>query len=123
LRRWLLAIVVILGISTVIAAESESLTSASTGGELPSTGVGGMASASAGIEGVVPIPARVVTPAGFERGLRVKVPLMVGPGAATLAGVAARRRKGYRHQTCRLSLAQRAWSFRRRGPPLLLPLA
>jgi hypothetical protein len=64
-----------------------------------------------------------VTPAGFERGLRVKVPLMVGPGAATLAGVAARRRKGYRHQTCRLSLAQRAWSFRRRGPPLLLPLA
>ena len=123
MRRWLFAIVVVLGISTVIAGESESLTSASMGGELPSTGMGSLASASAGIEGVLPIPARVVIPAGFERGLRVKVALMVGPGAAPLAGVAARRGKRYRHQSCRLSLAQRAWSVRRRGPPLVLPLA
>lgn len=122
MRRWLLAIVVILGISTVIAGESESWIPASMGGELPSTGVGTMASASAGTEGVVPIPARVATPAGFERGLRVKASLVVGPGTAPLAGVAARRSKRYRHQGCRLTLTRRAWSVRRRGPPLLLPL-
>ncbi len=117
LRRWLLAIVVILGISTVIAGESETF--ASMGGESPSTGAGRSASASYGTEGIIPVPARVVIASGFERGLRVKVPLLAEPGAATLAGVVAGRRKPYGHRSCRLSLAQRAWSVRRRGPPLL----
>lgn len=119
LRRWLLAIVVILGIGTVIAGASETSTSASMRGDLGSVGKSTTASGPSGTEGIVPVRARVERGSGLERGARAKIPLLVGPVATALAAVTASRRKLDGHHSCRLSLAQRAWSVRRRGPPLL----
>jgi len=117
LRRWLAAIVVILGIATVIAGEPPS-TSGAVGGDLRSA-MGTTASGASGTEAVVPVRARLGAGSGFERAVRAKLPLLVGPGVAALAAVVASRRRLYGQQSCRLSLAQRAWSVRRRGPPLL----
>jgi hypothetical protein len=119
LRRWLVAIVMIVGIAAVGAGQSEPSASASADrNPLP----GGAASARgwSATEGIVPVQARVETVSGYERGVRLKVPVLAGAvGAALLASVVASRSGFRRHHSSRLPLALGARSVPRRAPPLL----
>lgn len=102
------------------AGQSEPSVPAPPGGDSGSAAVTAMASGWSGAEGMMPVQPQIRVTSAYERGVRVKLPVLVGAVAAASLAAGAVSRGGFRrHQSSRLPLALRAWSLRRRAPPLL----
>jgi hypothetical protein len=121
LRRWLVATtVVIVGVIVTGAGRSGSSAIAQTTGLPESATVEADAWGLSGPHGIMPIQPRAEAAPAYERGVRVKVPVPVGAVAAALLTAAVVNRIGFlRQRRSRLPFALRAWSLRRRAPPLL----
>lgn len=120
LRRWLVAIVMIASVAAAGAEQSEPSVPGPAGGHSGSAAGAAMASGWSGTEGMIPVEPQIRVTSTYERGVRVKLPVLVGVVAvASLAAAVVGRRGLRRHQSSRLPLALRAWSLRRRAPPLL----
>jgi hypothetical protein len=71
-------------------------------------------------QGIMPVKPQIGAASGYERGVRVKLPVLVGAvAAASLAALVASRSRFRRRPSSRLPLALRARSVPRRAPPLL----
>lgn len=117
LRRWLVAIVMIVGIAATGAGRSGS--PAPAGGEPPAA-LTASASAWSGTQGIMPVQPHIEAASAYERGVRVKLPVLVGAVAAAAVAAVAVSRGGFRrHQRSRVPLALRALSLPGRAPPLL----
>lgn len=120
LRRWLVATtVVIVGVMVAGAGRSGSSAIAQTTGLPESATVEADAWGLSGPHGIMPIQPRAEAAPAYERGVRVKVPVPVGAVAAALLTAAVDRIGFLRQRRSRLPFALRAWSLRRRAPPLL----
>lgn len=95
--------------------------SAPATGDPRSASIAASASGWSDTRGIMPIQPRIAAAPAYERGVRVKLPVLVGAvAAASLAAVVALR-NGFRQQrNSRLPLALRARSHHRRAPPPLL---
>jgi hypothetical protein len=72
-------------------------------------------------QGVMPVKPQIEAASGYERGVRVKLPLLLGAvAAALLAAVGARRSRLRRQHSSRPPVALRARSLPLRAPPRLL---
>ena len=120
LRRWLVAIVMIVGIAATGSGRAAPSSPAPGGGE-PSPNVIAVSNPGwSGFQGIMPVQPRIEQAAGYERGARVKVPVLIGAvAAASLAFVVARRSGFRRRHGSPLPLALRSRSLPRRAPPLL----
>ena len=73
-----------------------------------------------GSHGIMPVQPTIEAASAYERGVRVKLPVLVGAVAAALLGAVVPHRSGFRwQQSSRLLLALRARSLPQRAPPLL----
>jgi hypothetical protein len=120
LRRWLVAIVMIVGVAAAGAGRPDPSSPAPVGGDPRSAAVVVGASGWSDIQGIMPVKPQIGAASGYQRGVRVKLPVLVGAVAtASLAAVVAGRSRFRRQQGSRLPLALRARSVPRRAPPLL----
>jgi hypothetical protein len=119
LRRWLVAIV--MGVAAAGAGLSGPSAPASAGDDPRSAAMAATASGWSGTQGIMPVQPRIDGAAAYERGVRVKLPVLVGAVAAALLAAVVPHRSGFRRQqSSRLPLALRARSLPLRAPPLLL---
>jgi hypothetical protein len=73
-----------------------------------------------GSPAIMPVQPRIEPASGYERGARVKVPLLGSAVAAAALAFVVARRRGFRPQPgSPLPLVLRARSLPRRAPPLL----
>jgi hypothetical protein len=118
LRRWLVAIVMIAGVAMAGAGRSGPSAPGPAGDPLSPA----MAASVSGpvTQGIMPVQPQIEAASGYQRGVRVKLPVLLGAVAATsLAGVVASRSRFRRRPSARQPLALRGRSFPRRAPPLL----
>lgn len=120
LRRWLVAIALIVGFTTFGMARSTPSPQGPPATGAGSAGIGLTASGWHGTDAVMPARPQIDVPSGYERGIRVKLALFVATLAAALARTVAPRTASRRDQRAPLPLALRARSLPLRAPPLLL---
>ena len=110
----------IVGIAATGSGRAGASNPAPAGGD-PSSGAIAVSDLGwSGPQGIMPVQPRIEAASGYERGARVKVPVLVSAvAAASLAFVVARRSGFRRRHGSPLPLALRARSVPRRGPPVL----
>jgi hypothetical protein len=110
----------IVGLATVGVGRSVPSASATAGPDPRSAAIAVSASGWYGTDGIMPAQPRIEAASGYERGVRVKVPVLVGTvAAASLAAALARRTGLRRPQRSPQPLALRARSLPLRAPPVL----
>ena len=119
LRRWLVAIVMIVGVAAT--GRSAPSAPAAAGSDPRAADMAATVSGWSGSHGIVPVQPKVEAASTYERGVRVKLPVLIGAVAAALLGAVVPHRSGFRRrqQSSRLPLALRARPLRQRAPPLL----
>ncbi len=121
LRQWLVAIAMIVGLMTVGVGRSGPAALAPVSGDSLSAAIAVSASAGYGTDAVMPTRLQIDAASGYERGVRVKLPVLVATvAAASLAGAVTRRTGLRRPLRSPLPLAVRARSLPLRAPPVLL---
>ena len=120
LHRWLIAIVVIAGLALAGTGHSDPSAGAVPGGDRGAAASAVVAPGWGDDQGVIPLKPQIDTASGSERGIRVKLPVLLGAVAAVALAVASGPRGSRRHHTARPSLTLRTRSRPRRAPPLLL---
>jgi hypothetical protein len=120
LRRWLIAIVVIAGLALAGAGRSDPSAGAVAGGDGGPATTAVVAPGWGDDQGVIPVKPQIDAASGSERGIRVKLPVLLGAVAAVAFAVATGPRGCWRHHTSRPSLTLRTRYRPRRAPPLLL---
>ena len=120
LRRWLVAIVMIVGITATGAGWVGASTLAPGGGEPSPNAIAVSDPGWSRFQGIMPVQPRMDPASGSERGIRVRVAVLISAMAAASLAFAVARRTGFcRQYGSLLPLALRARSLPRRAPPLL----
>ncbi len=110
----------IVGIAATGARQGGASGPAPGGGEPSPNAIAVSNPGWSGSQGIVPVQPRIDQASGYERGARVKVPVLIlGLAAASLAFVVARRTGFRRRHGSPLPLALQARSLPRRAPPIL----
>lgn len=118
LPRWLVAILVIVGIAAT--GRSGPSAPAAAGGDARTADMAASLSGWSGGHGIMPVQPKIKAAAASERGVRVRLPVPVGAVAAALLGAVVPHRSRFRRQQSRqVPLALRARSRPQRAPPLL----
>jgi len=110
----------IVGIAAAGAGRAGPSTPAPGGGDSPPGAILVSDSGWSGPQGILPVQPRIEPASAYERGARIKVPVLVSAmAAASLTFVVACRRGFRQRHGSPLPLVQRARSLPRRAPPVL----
>jgi hypothetical protein len=120
LRRWLVAIVMIVGVAAAGGGRSGPSTPTTAAGDHRSADMAASVSGWSATHGIMPVQPKIEAGSAYERGVRVKLPVLVGAVAAALLAAVPHRCGFRRLQSSRLPLALRTRSLPLRAPPLLL---
>lgn len=109
----------IAGVATAGAGQAGPPAPGPAGGDPQSPAMAARASGPIS-QGIMPVEPQIEAASGYQRGVRVKLPVLLGAFAtASLAAAVASRSRFLRRPSARLPIALRGRSVPRRAPPLL----